>query len=146
MATTPTSSSVFRLSNPRSYAELWKRLGRDPTEAARLLTALIVHFLSVLTGEDRIFPQVSAERAPNSFFEPECPPQEELLRRVESGDLHVLPPVMRSDGAESERRRALVVRLLSAMHFLALFFALDPQYSPFRVVMVTSASLACCIL
>lgn len=85
---------------------------------ARLATTLIVHYLCLITGEDATLPL------------------DELLRRVESGDTNVLSPAVRSDGGESERRRALMTRLLCTLYYLTVFFRFDAHYSPLRVALV----------
>jgi hypothetical protein len=85
---------------------------------ARLATTLVTQYLCILTGEDRYLPL------------------DELLKRVESGDTYVLSPAIRSDGSESEKRRALMTRLLCTLYYLAVFFRVDGQHSPLRVAMV----------
>ncbi len=85
---------------------------------SKQICSLVGLYLSMLTGEDRIIPH------------------DDLLKRLAAADAHVLLPVMRSDGSETERRRDTVFRVLATLYFLIVFFRLDVQYSPLRVVMI----------
>lgn len=89
-----------------------------PIQASKALTANITLYLSMLTGEDRFVPF------------------EELVKRVCAGDANVLFPTLRSDGCETEYRRDAQFRLLCSMFYIGVFFQLDAEYSPLRVIMV----------
>ena len=101
-----------------AYFGDWNALLSSPTAVSERITLLVASYLSVLTGEDKILPI------------------EELLKRVGAGDNNALFPTIRSDGSETQRRSDAMFSILVSLFYLAVFFELDPQYSPLRVVLV----------
>lgn len=96
----------------------WRALDQNPLEVSKLICSLVSDYLSMLTGEDRIIPH------------------DDLLKRIAAADPNVLLPTIRSDGCETDRRKEIVFRVLAALYYLIVFFRLDVQYSPLRVVMI----------
>jgi hypothetical protein len=95
----------------------WRGL-ENPSVVSQQVCSLVALYLSMLTGEDRIIPH------------------DDLLKRLAVADPNVLLPTVRSDGCETDRRRETVFRALATLYYLIVFFRLDVQYSPLRVVMI----------
>jgi hypothetical protein len=101
-------------------------LDKSPLEVSKQICSLVVQYLAMLTGEDRVIPL------------------DDLLRRLAAADAHVLLPALRSDGTETERRRDTMFRVLATLYFLIVFFRLDTQYSPLRVAMIKLSTWLVC--